>query len=95
MRQLSAAAKNLALMGVNGIALFDPAVVCWADLASNYALAEAAVHAGQTRADACLPAIADLNSAVHVRCFSGKLTRADLSAFQVSDLPPPAEPDFS
>ncbi|KAA0154032.1 hypothetical protein FNF29_02655 [Cafeteria roenbergensis] len=76
-------AKNLALMGVKGVAIHDPTPASWADLASNFYLSEADAEAGTPRASACLPKLAELNSSVRVRLHTGSLGATDVSRFAV------------
>ena len=53
------AAKNLALMGVKSVILFDPEVTTWSDLSGNFYLSPSDV--GTPRARACVARVAELN----------------------------------
>jgi ubiquitin-activating enzyme E1 len=57
-------AKNIILMGVKSVTLFDPTPATMADLGSNFYLRD--VDVGTPRAAACLPRLAALNSYVTV-----------------------------
>lgn len=74
-------AKNVILGGVKSVTLHDTAVCSLADLSSQYYLThEGAV--GQNRAEACCGQLADLNSYVPTRAFTGELTEEYLQRFR-------------
>jgi ubiquitin-activating enzyme E1 len=74
-------AKNIILMGVKAVTLYDPRPVSWDDLCTNFYASEADV--GKPRADVVLPKLAELNQYVQVQVFKGELTDAVLKGFQV------------
>ncbi len=58
-------AKNLILAGPKAVTLYDPTIVEWGDLASNFFTREE--HVGKvSRADACHPQLQELNPSVRV-----------------------------
>ncbi len=57
-------AKNVILMGVKSVALFDPQPTAWEDLSSQFYLGEADI--GHSRAAQSLEKLASLNQYVHV-----------------------------
>lgn len=78
---LLAAAKNLILAGVKSVTLHDEGTVELWDLSSNFIFSENDV--GKNRAQASVQKLQDLNNAVVVRTFTKKLTKEQLSDFQV------------
>lgn len=63
-------AKNVILAGVKAVSIYDPNSVSLADLSSNFYLTEADVNSSLTRARACVPHLASLNSYVSVTEFT-------------------------
>ncbi|RNF15388.1 putative ubiquitin-activating enzyme e1 [Trypanosoma conorhini] len=61
------AAKNLSMAGVHTIILCDPAKATPKDMGVNFAVTEAALRAGLTRAEASQRMVAELNPNVRVR----------------------------
>jgi ubiquitin-activating enzyme E1 len=78
---LLAAAKNLILAGVKSVTLHDEGTVELWDLSSNFIFSENDV--GKNRALAAVQKLQDLNNAVVVRTLTTKLTKEQLSDFQV------------
>ncbi|XP_027766271.1 ubiquitin-like modifier-activating enzyme 1 [Empidonax traillii] len=74
-------AKNLVLGGVKSVTLHDPHPAAWTDLASQFYLREEDV--GQSRAEATLPRLAELNSYVAVTSTREPLSQELLAPFQV------------
>uniref|UniRef100_A0A8C5X5T0 E1 ubiquitin-activating enzyme n=1 Tax=Malurus cyaneus samueli TaxID=2593467 RepID=A0A8C5X5T0_9PASS len=74
-------AKNLVLGGVKSVTLHDPHPATWTDLASQFYLREEDV--GQSRAEATLPRLAELNSYVAVTSTREPLSQELLATFQV------------
>nr|XP_043607335.1 ubiquitin-activating enzyme E1 1-like isoform X2 [Erigeron canadensis] len=74
-------AKNLILAGVKSVTLHDEESVELWDLSSNFTLSEDDV--GKNRAAASLHKLQELNKAVHVSTFPAKLSKEQLSNFQV------------
>lgn len=75
------AAKNLILAGVKSVTLHDEGTVDLWDLSSNFSFAENDV--GKNRALASVQKLQELNNAVLVRTLTTKLTKEQLSDFQV------------
>ncbi|KAH7930026.1 ubiquitin-activating enzyme E1 [Leucogyrophana mollusca] len=69
-------AKNVCLAGVKSVTLYDPEPVTIQDLSTQYFLRESDV--GQSRAEATLPRLAELNAYVPVRLLKG-LTGQEIS----------------
>lgn len=78
---LLAAAKNLILAGVKSVTLHDEGTVELWDLSSNFIFSENDV--GKNRALAAVQKLQELNNAVVVRTLTTKLTKEQLSDFQV------------
>lgn len=76
-----AAAKNLILAGVKSVTLHDEGAVALWDLSSNFCFTENDV--GKNRALASVQKLQELNNAVVVRTLTKKLTKEQLSDFQV------------
>ena len=75
-------AKNVILMGVRSVTLFDPAPTQWDDLSAQFYLGERDV--GAPRAAACAPRLAALNPYVQVAVHAGAaLAAADVARFTV------------
>ncbi|CAN8256966.1 unnamed protein product [Cochlearia groenlandica] len=74
-------AKNLILAGVKSVTLHDESVVELWDLSSNFVFSEDDV--GKNRADASVQKLQDLNNAVAVSSLTTRLTKEQLSGFQV------------
>lgn len=75
------AAKNLILAGVKSVTLHDEAAVELWDLSSNFIFSENDI--GKNRALASKPKLQELNNAVVVSSLTTKLTKEQLSNFQV------------
>lgn len=75
-------AKNIILAGVKSVTLHDENVVELWDLSSNFVFSEEDV--GKNRALASVQKLQELNNAVAVSALTEKLTKEQLSAFQVS-----------
>ena len=73
-------AKNVILGGVKSVTIHDTAVCTLADLSSQYYLSTETV--GQNRAEGCCAHLADLNSYVPVRAYTGELTEDYLQKFR-------------
>ena len=82
---MQSAAKNLILAGVKSVTLHDEGNVELWDLSSNFVFSENDV--GKNRAAASLSKLQELNNAVLVRSLETKLTKEQLSNFQVSLCP--------
>lgn len=63
-------AKDIVLAGVKSVTIFDPEPVTVQDLSSQFFLREEDI--GKSRADACVPRLAELNAYVPVRNLGGK-----------------------
>ncbi|XP_050996068.1 ubiquitin-like modifier-activating enzyme 7 [Acomys russatus] len=74
-------AKNLVLMGVGSLTLYDPHPACWADLAAQFFLSEESL--GQSRAEASQARLAQLNEDVQISVHTGDITEDVLLGFQV------------
>lgn len=74
-------AKNVILGGVRSVTLHDESQCSIADLSSQFYLSEAAI--GKNRAEACVNALAELNSYVPVRHYTGPLTEDFIQDFRV------------
>ncbi|XP_064220703.1 ubiquitin-like modifier-activating enzyme 1 [Aotus nancymaae] len=74
-------AKNIILGGVKAVTLHDQGTAQWADLSSQFYLQEEDI--GKNRAEASQSRLAELNSYVHVRTYTGPLVEDFLSGFQV------------
>lgn len=74
-------AKNVILGGVRSVTLHDESQCTIADLSSQFYLSESAV--GKNRAEACVNALAELNSYVPVRHHTGALTEDFIKDFRV------------
>ena len=75
-------AKNVILAGPKTVTLLDDSLVDARDLGTNFYLSES--HIGKvTRAAACVPRLAELNSYVQVSAVSGDPFSMDLSAYSV------------
>lgn len=74
-------AKNLILAGVKSVTLHDEGTVELWDLSSNFVFSEDDV--GKNRAHACVQKLQELNNAVLVSTMTTKLTKEQLSDFQV------------
>lgn len=75
------AAKNLILAGVKSVTLHDEGNVELWDLSSNFIFSENDV--GKNRALASVQKLQELNNAVVVQTLTTKLTKEQLSDFQV------------
>lgn len=64
-------AKNVALMGVKSLTLYDSKATSWLDLSSQFYLSEQDI--GRNRAEVCTPKLAELNPYVHVTHVEGDL----------------------
>lgn len=80
---LTTAAKNLALMGIGKLALYDTSPCTHADMAANWAIHEADVAAKRGRVEASLPSITELNGYVTVSCHEAGLSASDLAPYNV------------
>ena len=85
MLSLLPVAKNLILAGVKSVTLHDEGTVELWDLSSNFIFSENDV--GKNRAVASIQKLQELNNAVVVQYLTKKLTKEQLSDFQV--LPSP------
>ncbi|XP_039706393.1 ubiquitin-like modifier-activating enzyme 1 [Pteropus medius] len=74
-------AKNIILAGVKAVTLHDQGTAQWSDLSSQFYLREEDI--GKNRAEASQPHLAELNSYVSVRAYTGALVEDFLSGFQV------------
>ncbi|CAE6088382.1 unnamed protein product [Arabidopsis arenosa] len=74
-------AKNIILAGVKSVTLHDENVVELWDLSSNFVFTEEDI--GKNRALASVHKLQELNNAVAVSTLTGKLTKEQLSDFQV------------
>lgn len=74
-------AKNIILAGVKSVTLHDENVVELWDLSSNFVFTEEDV--GKNRALASVQKLQELNNAVAVSTLTEKLTKEQLSGFQV------------
>lgn len=79
---ISHAAKNLILAGVKSVTLHDEGNVELWDLSSNFIFTENDV--GKNRALASVQKLQELNNAVVVTTLTDKLTKEQLSNFQVT-----------
>lgn len=86
MLSLLPVAKNLILAGVKSVTLHDEGTVELWDLSGNFIFSENDV--GKNRAVASVQKLQELNNAVVVRYLTTKLTKEQLSHFQV--LPSPS-----
>ena len=75
------AAKNLVLAGVKSITLHDEGIVELWDLSSNFIFSENDV--GKNRALASVQKLQELNNAVAISTLTTKLTKEQISDFQV------------
>jgi hypothetical protein len=75
------AAKNLILAGVKSVTLHDEGNVELWDLSSNFVFSENDI--GKNRAAASVSKLQELNNAVLVQSLTTKLTKEQLSNFQV------------
>lgn len=75
------AAKNLILAGVKSVTLHDEGTVELWDMSSNFIFSENDV--GKNRALASVQKLQELNNAVVISTLTTKLTKEDLSDFQV------------
>ena len=75
------AAKNLVLAGVKSVTLHDEETVELWDLSSNFIFSEHDV--GKNRALASVQKLQELNNAVVISTLTTKLTKEQLSDFQV------------
>ena len=74
-------AKNLVLAGPQSVTLYDPTIVQWGDLSSNFYTRED--HVGKvSRAEACITKLKELNPNVNVSV-RDTLNDEDLKAFNV------------
>lgn len=74
-------AKNVILGGVKSVTLHDAAVCAHRDLASQFYLTEADV--GKNRAEVSCPKLAELNTYVPVKAYTGELSAAFVKQFKV------------
>eukprot|EP00462_Mataza_sp_D1_P025955 CAMPEP_0175127644 /NCGR_PEP_ID=MMETSP0087-20121206/4495_1 /TAXON_ID=136419 /ORGANISM="Unknown Unknown, Strain D1" /LENGTH=1019 /DNA_ID=CAMNT_0016409633 /DNA_START=13 /DNA_END=3072 /DNA_ORIENTATION=- len=74
-------AKNIVLAGVKSVTLLDDNLVTEEDLSAQFFLSKFAV--GQSRADACLQKLVELNKYVKVSVAKGNMDENLLSKFQV------------
>ncbi|ELK08462.1 Ubiquitin-like modifier-activating enzyme 1 [Pteropus alecto] len=74
-------AKNIILAGVKAVTLHDQGTAQWSDLSSQFYLREEDI--GKNRAEVSQPHLAELNSYVSVRAYTGALVEDFLSGFQV------------
>lgn len=81
MWSLLLAAKNLILAGVKSVTLHDEGTVELWDLSSNFIFSEDDV--GKNRALASVQKLQELNNAVVISTLTTKLTKEQLSNFQV------------
>lgn len=78
------AAKNLILAGVKSVTLHDEGTVELWDLSSNFCLSEGDI--GKNRALACVHNLQELNNAVLISTLTAKLSKEQLSDYQVGVL---------
>lgn len=78
------AAKNLVLAGVKSVTLHDEGNVELWDLSSSFIFSESDV--GKNRALASVQRLQELNNSVVISTITTKLTKEQLSNFQVCDL---------
>lgn len=78
------AAKNLILAGVKSVTLHDEGTVDLWDLSSNFYLSEGDI--GKNRALACVQNLQELNNAVLISTLTAKLSKEQLSDYQVGVL---------
>lgn len=76
------AAKNLILAGVKSVTLHDEGTVELWDMSSNFVFSENDV--GKNRALVSIQKLQELNSAVAISALTTKLTKEQLSDFQVT-----------
>lgn len=81
---MGVAAKNLILAGVKSVTLHDEGTVELWDLSSNFNFSEGDV--GKNRALACVQKLQELNNAVVISTLTTKLSKEQLSGFQVCSL---------
>lgn len=74
-------AKNVILGGVKSVTLHDDSVCKISDLSSQFYLSENCI--GRNRAEACKDHLAELNSYVPVKSYTGQLTEDFIKNFQV------------
>lgn len=78
---LTISAKNLVLAGVKSVTLHDEGTVELWDMSSNFVFSEKDL--GKNRALASIQKLQELNNAVTVSTLTAKLTKEQLSDFQV------------
>lgn len=78
------AAKNLVLAGVKSVTLHDEGTVELWDLSSNFFFSENDI--GKNRALASIHKLQELNNAVAISTITTKLTKEQLSDFQVCSI---------
>ncbi|XP_040359300.2 ubiquitin-like modifier-activating enzyme 1 isoform X9 [Ixodes scapularis] len=74
-------AKNVILSGVKSVTVHDDGACTLADLSSQFYLNEGCL--GKNRAEACVSALAELNTYVSVTAYTGPLTEEYLGRFRV------------
>ncbi len=74
-------AKNVILGGVKSVTLHDQANCSWSDLSSQFYLSESVI--GVNRAEACFQKLADLNSYVQCRVYTGNLDDEIIKQYRV------------
>lgn len=74
-------AKNVILGGVKSVTLHDTAVCAYTDLSSQFYLTESDI--GKNRAEVSCPKLAELNSYVPVKAYTGALSESYLKQFKV------------
>ena len=74
-------AKNIILMGIKSVTLYDPTPVQWDDLACQFYVSDADI--GRSRAAATYEKLAELNQYVSVSVHDGALEESFISRFQV------------
>lgn len=81
---MGVAAKNLILAGVKSVTLHDEGTVELWDLSSNFNFSEGDI--GKNRALVCVQKLQELNNAVVISTLTTKLSKEQLSGFQVCSL---------
>lgn len=75
--------KNICLMGVQSLTIYDESICSWEDLSSSFFLTEQDVVDKKSRADASLPRLTELNERVRVTVHNGGLSEEFLKEFSV------------
>uniref|UniRef100_A0A1I8GM96 E1 ubiquitin-activating enzyme n=1 Tax=Macrostomum lignano TaxID=282301 RepID=A0A1I8GM96_9PLAT len=76
-------AKNVILGGVKSVSLMDNSPPDWSDLTSQFYIEESDIGGSKSRAQICMPKLAELNNYVRVSALEGQLTEDAIKQFQV------------